>query len=95
MWQILMKMALPVLIRAIEGRIGKEAMDVMQASVLAAAATGFSGDEKRAVAWAHCVTQWQELGLAIAEELAAGVPWYANLALESLVARARLEAGKE
>lgn len=94
MWQILMRMALPALIKAIEGKIGKEAMDVMQAAILAAASSGFTGDEKRAVAWAHVLVEWRELKLAVADEVAAGIPWVLNLAFEALVARTRLAAEK-
>ena len=94
MWQVLMRMALPALIKAIEGKVGKEALDVMQAAILAAASSGFTGDEKRAVAWAHVLVEWRELKLAVADEVARGIPWFLNLAFEALVAKAQLAAGK-
>lgn len=87
-------MALPALIRAIEGRIGKEALEVMQSAILAAASSGLTGDEKRAVAWAHVLVEWKELKLAVADEVSRGIPWILNLAFEALVARARLADAK-
>ena len=90
MWQVLIKMALPAIIRALEGRIGGEAMEVMQTAIMAVAIAGLSGDEKRAVAWSMVLKEWAELKLAIAEEVAAGVPWFVNLAFEALVARSQL-----
>lgn len=93
MWTILLRMALPALIKALEGKIGKEAMDVLQAAVLYGAALALSGDAKRAESWAYFLTQVNELKLAIASELEAGIPWYLNLGFEALVAQMRLKSG--
>jgi hypothetical protein len=94
MFAILLKMGLPIIIRALEGKIGQEAMDVLSAAVMVAATAALSGDEKRAEAWTFFFSQVAELKLAIASEIEAGVPWYLNLAFEALVARAKL-AGPE
>jgi len=95
MWAVLLKMALPAVIRAIEGKIGKEAMDVLVAAVAHGASLAISGDEKRAETWTVFMTQVAELKLAIASELEAGIPWYLNLAMEALVARGRVAAQKK
>lgn len=93
MWQILIKMALPMLIRGLQGRIGKEAMDVLNAAIVGAVTkTLGSGKEREAEVWAVFYVQVAELKLAIAEEISAGVPWYLNLALEALVAQTKLKS---
>lgn len=95
MWQMLLKMALPMVIKAIEGRIGREALEAMQAGIsYAATAALASGAERKIEAWTFFARQVDELKLAIGEEMRTGVPWVLNLLFEALVAKTKLMEAK-
>lgn len=90
MWQILFKTALSMLIKAIEGRVGKEVMEALQAGIVYAGSLTGSGEDKKAVALQSFKTQLDEAKNAFVDELKSGVPSIINLAIEALVARAKL-----
>jgi hypothetical protein len=94
MWQVLMRMAVPAIIKSVEEKVGKEVLDVMRAAIQDATQSGLSGDEARPRAWANTIKEWGELKMAVAEEVADGVPWFLNFAFEALVAKSKLGASK-
>lgn len=93
-WQILLRGAVQGVIAAIRRKIGKEAVDVMEAAVLYAAQQALGGAEARVAAQAHFLEQARELKLAVYDEVTAtvrdGLPSLLNFLLEAIVQRTKL-----
>lgn len=94
-WQMILRGAIQALIVAIQRRIGKEVVDVMQAAIAMAASSALSGAAARAEATAYFVEQVKELNQALYEEIvvgaAEGLPSILNLLMEAMLQRAKLQ----
>lgn len=95
-WKIILRGAIQGLIVAIQKRVGKEVVDVMQAAIALAASSALSGAAARAEATAYFIEQVKELNAAVYEEIvsgaAEGLPSILNLLMEALLQRAKLLA---